>query len=122
MTEGITKNLIDRGVQESQIHGEKFISPTTISLDDIVHQDVVIEFNSKKYQYSGKESLLEFFESQGVDIPFACRSGVCGSCKVKSIEGKSLNMSDSGLKEREKRDCILTCVSWPEENLILDDA
>ncbi len=120
MTDGLSKDLKNDGIAAKDIHSEKFISPTTVSLSDIPDRNLVVQYNKKKYDYSGKKNLLEFFEDQDVDIPFACRSGVCGACKVKCISGKALSLSNSGLSEEEQESHILTCVSWPEEELVLE--
>ncbi|MES2490820.1 MAG: pyridoxamine 5'-phosphate oxidase family protein [Pseudomonadota bacterium] len=35
----------------------------------------------------GTVSLLELAESRGIDAPFSCRAGTCGSCATRVIEG-----------------------------------
>jgi len=119
MTEAITAELKSAGVIGKNIHSETFVSPTTISIDDIPERNLEISFKGRKYSYRGKQNLLDYFESQNVDIPFACRSGVCGACKVKCISGDAISLSDSGLTDEESKEHILTCVSWPETDLKL---
>lgn len=32
--------------------------------------------------------LLEQLENQGIRIPYSCRAGICGSCRVQLLEGE----------------------------------
>ncbi|WP_432763922.1 2Fe-2S iron-sulfur cluster-binding protein [Escherichia coli] len=32
--------------------------------------------------------LLEQLENQGIRIPYSCRTGICGSCRVQLLEGE----------------------------------
>ena len=121
LTDSVTKALMENGVDEDSLHSEEFISPTSISEEDLPKTEAVLTFDGVDHKYSGKKNILEFFESQEVDIPFACRSGVCGACKVKCKSGEVLSLTDSGLSKQEKKDgYILTCVSWPKEKLELE--
>jgi ferredoxin-NADP reductase/predicted pyridoxine 5'-phosphate oxidase superfamily flavin-nucleotide-binding protein len=43
--------------------------------------DVTLEWDA------GKGSLLELAESHGIDAPYSCRSGVCGSCATPVLAG-----------------------------------
>jgi ferredoxin-NADP reductase/predicted pyridoxine 5'-phosphate oxidase superfamily flavin-nucleotide-binding protein len=51
----------------------------------------IIEFSSSRFEQAwSKEdgNLLEFAEAHGLYPEFGCRSGQCGSCKVKLLEGE----------------------------------
>ncbi|MFT6633597.1 MAG: ferredoxin-NADP reductase [Bacteriovoracaceae bacterium] len=121
MTDGITEALISNGHEEEKIHGEKFASPAAFDLDKIPKRSVKVEVASSSLAYDGKESLLEFLEDQNIAIPFACRSGVCGECKCKLIEGEVDSFTDSGLTSQEKKSGhILTCVSRPKTNIKIE--
>jgi ferredoxin-NADP reductase len=120
MTDGITDALSTSGHNEDYIHAEKFASPAAFDLDKIPKQKAVINIDDKDLEYDGKDSILEFLESENIDIAFACRSGVCGECKCKLIEGEVESFTDSGLTSHEKKEgYILTCVSRPKSNIKL---
>ena len=56
------------------------------------------------------ESILELAEDQGIQIPFECRQGFCGECKVKMISGEVHMEETQGLEngdETEQRDSAL---------------
>lgn len=120
MTDGITDSLIENGVDKKSIHSEKFVSPTSISEEDLDISGQTIFLDGQAYEYAGKNNLLEFFEDQNVELPFSCRSGVCGACKVKCVGGSATSLTDSGLTEDEKGDHILACVSYPEKGLKIE--
>ncbi|MAZ47275.1 MAG: hypothetical protein CME65_01850 [Halobacteriovoraceae bacterium] len=121
LTKSISENLIEFGVHEDNLYSEEFVSPTSISEEDLPQIETILNLDGSDYEYSGKLNLLEFFESKEVDIPFACRSGVCGACKVKCLSGEVLSLSESGLtKDEQRQNYILTCVSWPKKRLELE--
>lgn len=60
------------------------------------------------------KSLLRTLIDNGCDAPFACESGVCGSCKAKLLRGKVQMTSYAGLDATELQNgYILTCQSRP---------
>jgi ring-1,2-phenylacetyl-CoA epoxidase subunit PaaE len=67
-------------------------------------------------------SILDAALQQGADLPFACKGGVCCTCKAKLLEGK-VNMDVHwGLEDEEiEQNYILTCQSHPvTEKVIID--
>lgn len=121
MTESIAEGLMQNGFDEEQIHSEKFASPAAFDPANIEAIDAKIEVNDEELDYSGKESILEFLESKQVNVAFACRSGVCGECKCKLIDGKVDSFTDSGLNTQEKKEgYFLSCVSRPKSNIKIE--
>jgi ferredoxin len=55
------------------------------------------------------ETILDAADQAGVFIDNACRSGTCGSCRVKLISGSVRMAVEDALTERDKADG--TC--WP---------
>lgn len=122
MTDKIVDQLLNNQVSEEQIHTEKFASPVEFDPEKIPHREAKITFRGQVYQYKGKQTLLEFLESQGVDIPYACRTGVCGSCKCE-VRGQVDAITDDGLSAAEKRrGLVLPCVAFPLGDLDIEDA
>ena len=122
LTEVISIGLLKSGVPSENIHSEEFISPTNLEGSEIEERKVDITFNGSKLSYQGKDNILDFLEKNNFDIPFACRSGVCGECKLKRGNGKIKCLSDSGLQSSEKEEYFLSCVSYPEEDISIDSA
>lgn len=68
------------------------------------------------------ESILDAASSQGISLPYSCRSGRCSTCKCKVISGVSSALhSELGLSDQEKNDgWILSCVRAASTDLVLD--
>jgi ring-1,2-phenylacetyl-CoA epoxidase subunit PaaE len=66
--------------------------------------------------------ILDAALQQGADLPFACRGGVCSTCRAKLIEGKVEMDNNYALEPEElEKGFILTCQSHPRtEKLIID--
>ena len=56
--------------------------------------------------------ILDVLLDEGIDVPFSCMEGVCGSCKVGVLEGvpdhRDLVLTD---EERASNKAIMVCCS-----------
>lgn len=68
------------------------------------------------------ESILDAALQKGADLPYACKGGVCTTCKAKLVEGE-VNMDVNwGLEPDEvAKGYILTCQSHPKTERIVVD-
>jgi ring-1,2-phenylacetyl-CoA epoxidase subunit PaaE len=67
-------------------------------------------------------SLLDAALAQGADLPFACKGGVCCTCKAKLLEGQVSMDVHWGLEDEEVEEgYILTCQSHPLTNKVVVD-
>ena len=59
---------------------------------------------------------------QGADLPFACKGGVCCTCKAKLMEGEVEMEMNYGLEHEEvEQGFILTCQARPvTEKVVVD--
>ena len=68
------------------------------------------------------DSILEAALKQGADLPFACKGGVCCTCKAKLIEGEVEMELNYGLEPDEiEQGFILTCQSHPIAEKVMID-
>jgi vanillate O-demethylase ferredoxin subunit len=68
------------------------------------------------------QSILKVLQDAGVDVPFSCSEGVCGTCLTKVLEGEPDHW-DMYLtsEEQEKNDCMMVCISRSKSpRLVLD--
>lgn len=67
-------------------------------------------------------TILDAALRQGADLPFACKGGVCCTCKAKLLEGEVEMDVHWGLEEEEvKEGYILTCQSHPKTEKVVVD-
>jgi ferredoxin len=67
------------------------------------------------------QTVLEAAEEAGHDLPFECRSGVCGQCKVKLLRGRvTMDAQDALTADDRAHGVILACQARPTEGLELD--
>ncbi len=67
-----------------------------------------------------QESLLDAANRQGVIIPYACKGGGCGLCKIKIEEGKfeRLKCSKAVLSDVEREENFtLACKTYPKSSV-----
>ncbi len=68
------------------------------------------------------QSILQALQDAGVEVPFSCSEGVCGTCLTRVKEGEPEHW-DMYLtpEEQEKNDCMMVCISRSKSpRLVLD--
>lgn len=121
------------GIEPGQIHFELFTTPTRKILKSEVSDKKIPEEGSEitvkidgrsfefKLDYDGAV-ILDAALAQGADLPFACKGGVCCTCKAKLIEGEVEMEANYGLEKSEVKDgYILTCQSHPRSKKVVVD-
>lgn len=78
--------------------------------------------NRKSFIADQERTLLESAKSQGVVLEYSCRTGRCGVCKAKVLQGStSVMQGEQGLSEAElAMGFILTCCRSALSDLELD--
>jgi len=84
---------------------------------------LVFAKSGKEVACDGEDSILDLAEQEGVKIRSSCRSGVCGTCKKRKLEGE-VKMDDyelEALEDSERNEgYILTCISYPLGRVVMD--
>ena len=108
---GQKKSVVDNRQPVTENSGPQ--SKIAVKLDGIM-----FDFN---LAYEG-ESILDAALKQGADLPYACKGGVCTTCKAKVLGGEVRMDVNWGLEPDEVAEgFVLTCQAHPTtENVTLD--
>lgn len=126
--------LITLGIQERKIHFELFHPPGTGLKTVDIEKDKTLEGQTSEVTVKldgayisfdlpfGGDSILDAALKEGADLPYACKGGVCATCKARLIEG-SVDMDNNYALEPEEIGAgfILTCQSHPRSNKVVVD-
>lgn len=126
--------LESRGVPSNKIHFELFTIPgekkaqlrtSTAEVDSGPKAKVSVKLDGIVFDFDlhfEGESILDAALKQGADLPYACKGGVCTTCKAKLTEGEISMDVNWGLEPDEvAKGYILTCQSHPKTGKIAVD-
>ena len=124
--------LLAAGVQEDRVHIERFgVAPqagagSAPGTDAVVHEAlpgdaeqariVIIRDGLRREIEFRKQmpSILDAAAAAGMEVPFSCTSGVCGTCRAKLIEGEVRMERNFALDKAEvAAGFVLCCQAHP---------
>jgi len=120
--------LLAAGVPEARIHIERFgvATPTGAPVGAVVHEAqpgdaeqariVIIRDGMRREIEFRKDqpSILDAASAAGMEVPFSCTSGVCGTCRAKLVEGRVRMERNFALDKAEVAGgFVLTCQAHP---------
>ena len=124
------------GVPEKNIHFELFTTPgqsqqqkNKIKNEEIVdlgpQSNISIKLDGRTFSFplaQNGNNILDAALQVGADLPYACKGGVCCTCRAKLLEGKvSMDVNYALEQEEIEQGFILTCQSHPtSENVVID--
>jgi ring-1,2-phenylacetyl-CoA epoxidase subunit PaaE len=130
MIDEVEAGLLAAGVEKVKIHAERFGVPSA----DLKFKKQVITLSEKyaqlKVMLDGKirempfafdgPPLLDVALASGLDLPFACKGGVCCTCRAKVLEGEVRMDKNYTLEDWEiKKGFVLTCQCHPVSDSVL---
>ena len=133
MMEQVQAQLMAHGLDRSQIKLELFAAamntgprrprkPCTASDRGcevtIVHHGLTRSFDMPRNRMSVLDAALD----QGIELPYACKGGVCGTCRCKVLKGEVDMDANYSLEDYElARGFVLCCQSFPiTDDLLID--
>jgi ferredoxin-NADP reductase len=115
LTLGVTQ---DRILQESFGESKPSTEPRPLEVGTV--ETVVFLHSEKVCQVSSGSTLLDLAERNGVQIPFGCRQGQCGTCATRVLSGTVQMDVETGLTAEQKdAGYVLPCVSRAEGTVVL---
>jgi ring-1,2-phenylacetyl-CoA epoxidase subunit PaaE len=116
--------LLDRNVARDRIHIERFTAdrpPGEVTREiaelqtkaEGVTVAVTLDGRTRKVPFTAG-NILDSARASGLPAPFACKAGVCATCRAKVTRGKVEMAARYGLTDEEVADgYVLTCQSVP---------
>jgi ring-1,2-phenylacetyl-CoA epoxidase subunit PaaE len=132
MSEDIEATCRDLGIAAERIHVERFVSGlggkprpkavVPVSAPPKAHAALIIDGKRREVPVAEGEAILDAALRAGVDLPFACKGGMCSTCRAKLVEGDAQMEVNYSLEPWElKAGFILTCQARPvSEKLVVD--
>lgn len=132
MTDMVRETLVARGVDDANIHRELFHASATPPRKPLPDRGEVHEGYSVTAVLDGRgttfklppntESVLDATRKLRGEVPYACKNGVCGTCRCKLVEGTVEMVQNFALEADEVANgYVLACQSYPtSDNIVVD--
>ena len=130
----VRDELIAAGMKAENIHYELFTAGNSNETQSHVKSvlekkvegtEVTIIDGGKEFHFTmSKEfdNILDGALAAGADLPFACKGGVCSTCRCKVVEGTAEMKVNYALDESElKRNFVLSCQAVPTTSRLVVD-
>lgn len=124
------KVLASRAVSSERVHRELFYVDTPPEPPHRVDPDagapttatIVLDGKASTVGVPRETTILDAAQRARSDVPFACKGGVCGTCRAKVTEG-SVRMRGNYALEQHEIDAgfVLTCQSVPTSDTVAVD-
>jgi ring-1,2-phenylacetyl-CoA epoxidase subunit PaaE len=132
MSEDIEATCRDIGIPDERIHVERFVSEfggrprakavVPASAPPKAIASLVVDGKRREVPVAEGESILDAALRAGMDLPFACKGGMCSTCRAKLVEGEAPMEVNYSLEPWElKAGFILTCQARPASDRVVVD-
>jgi ring-1,2-phenylacetyl-CoA epoxidase subunit PaaE len=132
MSEDIEATCRDMGIAVERIHVERFVSefggkprPKAVvpeSAPPKAMAGLIIDGKRREVPVAEGEAILDAALRAGVDLPFACKGGMCSTCRARLVEGKAQMEVNYSLEPWElEKGFILTCQARPTTDRVVVD-
>ena len=123
----IAQSLRDHGLSDDQIKFELFassqpgkaarksVSKTQFGSDSVCKATITIDGTTREIEMARNgETVLEAALGANMDAPYACKAGVCSTCRAMVLEGEVEMEKNHALEDYEvNRGYVLTCQCYP---------
>ena len=133
MMQGVAAALREAGLPKERIkielfaasipkvaHAPRILAPAARQQTDVT---VIMDGNHTSFTMArDQESILDAGLRAGLDMRYACKGGVCSTCRCKLIDGKVDMDANYALEDYEvARGFILSCQSFPSTDTVVID-
>ncbi len=130
--QAIRDALFDLGYDMERYHQESFHAPLVETVADVPELDdvtpdaeidaqVVFAQSDRTAVCTQNDTILAVTRGAGLNIPSGCTFGVCGTCKIRKLEGEVHMVHNGGISEDDiEAGYILACCSYPMGSVTVD--
>ncbi len=133
MMTAVRQALVSLGIPDGEILQEAFVSPrpsdasapnedpTIVDRAPDAAPAILFKRSGRNVEPGPRQSVLEAAEDAGIELPFECRSGICGQCKTPLVTGRvAMEVADALTVADRARGLILACQARPLEPIVID--
>lgn len=132
MSDEIAATCAEMGIPEERVHVERFVSglggkprPKPVVAPEAPPKAVaslIVDGKRKDVPMADGETVLDAALRAGVDLPYACKGGMCSTCRAKVVKGETKMDVNYSLEPWElKAGFVLTCQAHPvSERIVVD--
>ena len=134
MMDAAEEALLARGVDRDRIHIERFTAGRTSAMAQAQMQTlsreasgaamtVTLDGRTRRVAFDAAAgNILDSARAAGLPAPFACKAGVCATCRAKIVSGEVEMAARYGLTDEEvAAGYVLTCQSVPKSGDVVVD-
>jgi ring-1,2-phenylacetyl-CoA epoxidase subunit PaaE len=132
MSEELEATCRELGIDAERIHVERFVSEfggkprpkaaVPVNAPPKAYAALIIDGKRREVPVAEGEAILDAALRAGVDLPFACKGGMCSTCRAKLVEGKAEMEINYSLEPWElKSGFVLTCQAKPVTDRVVVD-
>jgi len=132
MSDAIEATCRDIGIAAERIHVERFVSefggkprPKQIVIEGAPPKAIaslIVDGKRRDVPVAEGEAILDAALRAGMDLPFACKGGMCSTCRARLVEGEAAMEFNYSLEKWElDAGYILTCQAHPKSERVVVD-
>ncbi len=132
MSDEVEATLLDLGMRPDQVHVERFVSalggkprpkPTPAQMEaPHAMAGLVVDGRRADVPVAEGESVLDAALRAGMDLPYACKGGMCSTCRARVLEGAVEMKLNFSLEPWEtEAGFVLTCQAHPTTPRVVID-
>jgi ring-1,2-phenylacetyl-CoA epoxidase subunit PaaE len=126
MMDAAEQALAARGVVKEKVFVERFttgiLSAEQLARDEVLQKkaaglEITVTLDGRRARVpfdAAKGNILESVQAAGLPAPYACKGGVCSTCRARLVSGQVTMKKNYGLTEDEiAQGYVLTCQAVP---------
>ena len=126
MVNYVSAYLVEAGLPKALVHFELFVTGLSeedikraerLSKQNVEGTEITIVDGGKEFAFTMTkeyDNILDAALGAGADLPFACKGGVCSTCKCEVVEGAVEMKINYALDDKEvSQNLVLSCQAVP---------